>query len=77
MRTLEDVEAIAKRRGWKVNEKAVNGILRVQNKFKKELGEYYCPCKKDHIPENVCPCLDAPQEIERDGHCHCNLFLKA
>lgn len=34
-----------------------------------------CPCKKGNADE-VCPCPDHRQEIEENGHCTCNLFVK-
>jgi len=45
-----------------------------------EFGKYFCPCKQHHPvePETdvICPCPSLDDEIERDGHCHCRLFLK-
>jgi len=78
MRTLEDVQEIAKQRGWKLNPdaKIVENIIKAQNRLLIKFGEYYCPCKIKRIPQNICPCEAAPMEIEQDGHCHCNLYIK-
>lgn len=35
-----------------------------------------CPCKKDSDQDETCPCPDHKEEIENNGHCKCNLFLK-
>lgn len=77
-RTLEDVKKIAVEKKWKLNPdpKKLDGLLQAENKLKEKFGEYYCPCKIKRIPENVCPCKDSPQEIAKDGHCHCGMFYK-
>lgn len=78
MRTREDVEKLAQQKGWQLNpsERIVNSILKRENVNFEKYGQYYCPCKPDHIPENVCnPCVGSPSEIAQDGHCHCNLFV--
>ena len=43
--------------------------------------ECYCPCRiilgnpgKDK--GKICPCQDYEEEVERDGYCHCRLFVK-
>lgn len=32
-----------------------------------------CPCD---VSRGFCPCQEHVAEVERDGHCHCNLFMK-
>lgn len=78
MRTTDDLIAIADKNAWKINpnKKVVESVLRGQNKAKVEKGEYYCPCKIKKIEENICPCKNSQNEIDKDGHCHCNLFFK-
>ena len=44
-------------------------------------GDYYCPCRvvTDDAEQNrriVCPCAFHEEEIARDGHCKCRLFVK-
>ena len=44
-------------------------------------GEVYCPCRvvtgdKEKDDEIICPCIFHRQEISKDGHCKCNLFVK-
>ncbi|MHA1870979.1 MAG: ferredoxin-thioredoxin reductase catalytic domain-containing protein, partial [Promethearchaeota archaeon] len=76
-RPREEVEEIAKRMGWALNpnERVVKSILKREGLLKQKYGEYYCPCRQEYIPENICkPCVWSPEEIKRDGHCHCNLF---
>jgi ferredoxin-thioredoxin reductase catalytic chain len=77
-RTRAELETIAETNGWKVNpnQNAVNGLLISQNNAKQRLGEYYCPCKIQRTPANICPCADAAREIAENGRCHCNLFVK-
>lgn len=34
-------------------------------------GDFYCPCRFDNIPENVCPCLATRMnEVRKLGHCY-------
>ena len=35
----------------------------------------YCPCKLDHIPENLCMCKAFRTQTE-PGECHCGLYIK-
>ncbi len=48
-------------------------VLRVIEGLKRNFKKYgaaYCPCKPNHIPENICPCKD---HIET-GRCICGLL---
>jgi ferredoxin-thioredoxin reductase catalytic chain len=43
-------------------------------------GRQYCPCRKvtgDRGADrpNICPCRTHHDEIARDGHCECRLFV--
>jgi ferredoxin-thioredoxin reductase catalytic chain len=77
-RTIAEVDQIAKTKGWRLNpdQKQVVGLVKAENTLQIKFGEYYCPCKIKRIPEKVCPCKDSPKEIEKDGHCHCQMFYK-
>jgi ferredoxin-thioredoxin reductase catalytic subunit len=70
------MENFARLRGYKFNElkePLVEGLLKKYERY----GDFYCPCKIDNIPENVCPCLETRQgSVERNGRCHCGLFWK-
>src|SRR5512137_2967820 len=57
-----------------------NAVIRglVRNRLKH--GEKYCPCRiRSGDPEKdrliICPCAYHEDEIEGEGHCHCNLFF--
>jgi ferredoxin-thioredoxin reductase catalytic chain len=61
----------------KVVEAIIKGLLRNEEKH----GARYCPCRlvsgnKEEDKKNICPCVYHKDEIARDGHCHCNLFVK-
>ena len=82
-RTLETAEKIAKVKGWKVNpdKEYAQGIIDGLNRNKELKGKYYCPCKVvTGDPEIdkaiICPCKESQFEIDRDGVCHCGLFVK-
>jgi ferredoxin-thioredoxin reductase catalytic subunit len=70
------IENFARLRGYHFNEMKeplVEGLLKKHERY----GDFYCPCKIDNIPENVCPCLETRSgSVERDGRCHCGLFWK-
>lgn len=41
--------------------------------------EGYCPCRLQHIPENVCMCQEFRDQIadpDYEGFCHCRLYYK-
>ena len=76
-------EEHAKKVGIQVNpdkaiaDNIIKGLLRNKEKF----GDIYCPCRlrtgnKEKDKEIVCPCVFHRGEIELQGHCHCNLFVK-
>ena len=61
----------------KTVERIINGLLKNEEKF----GEKYCPCRRvsgDKVEDvkKICPCFWHKDEIERDGHCFCNLYIK-
>jgi len=63
------------------NEKIVDNILKRMLIIKEQKGETYCPCRvvsgnKNKDKEIICPCVFHRGEIELQGHCHCNLFVK-
>jgi thioredoxin len=76
-------EEYAKESGIKLNsdkktvERIVKGLLLNEGKY----GEKYCPCRritgdKETDKKIICPCIYHKEEIEKDGHCFCNLFVK-
>ena len=64
-RTKQNVEDIAAERGWCLNpdSKMVDNLIKAENSIHDKFGDYYCPCKVKHIPENVCPCEGSTIEI--------------
>lgn len=39
----------------------------------------YCPCRVQHIPENLCICAEFRSQLadpEFTGYCHCKLYYK-
>ncbi len=63
------------------DKKIVEGIVKGLLRNKKQKGELYCPCRvvtgnKEKDKEIICPCVFHLSEIKKDGHCHCNLFVK-
>lgn len=80
---IKQYEEYATANGFKLNpnpqivDGIVNGLLAREEK----LGERYCPCRrvtgdKEEDKKIICPCIYHKDEIEKDGHCHCNLFVR-
>ncbi|HRT18414.1 MAG TPA: ferredoxin-thioredoxin reductase catalytic domain-containing protein [Candidatus Paceibacterota bacterium] len=73
----------AKKNGFNLNpnEKIVEGVLNGLIARKENFGERYCPCRKmtgikKEDKRIICPCVYHKEEIEKDGHCFCNLFTR-
>lgn len=63
------------------DEKIVENILKGLLRNEEKRGARYCPCRlvsgdKEKDKAIICPCIYHRDEIERDGHCHCRLFVK-
>ena len=80
---LKWAKGYAKKHGWTLNtdEKQRKTVIRGLVRNKKKFGRPYCPCRirsgdeeKDRAIE--CPCVYHKDEINKDGHCHCNLYYK-
>lgn len=40
----------------------------------------YCPCRREHTPENKCMCKEFRDQIadpDFEGFCHCMLYYKS
>ncbi|MFA5013788.1 MAG: ferredoxin-thioredoxin reductase catalytic domain-containing protein [Candidatus Paceibacterota bacterium] len=80
---IEEYERYAKENGLKLNPnpKIVEGVARALILKEETFGERYCPCRKltnDKKADKriICPCVYHLEEVEKDGHCYCNLFYK-
>lgn len=73
----------AKENGFKLNpdNKIVEGLMKGLLENEKKHGKKYCPCRRvvgkpEEDDLKVCPCHWHKEEIKRDGHCLCLLFVK-
>jgi thioredoxin len=76
-------EGYAEKKGIKLNpdRKVVEGLMKGLLENEKKYGARYCPCRRvtedfQEDRDKICPCKWYEGEIERDGHCYCNLFYK-
>ena len=80
---IERYDNYAKSNGFRLNpdkktvERVVKGLFENQKKY----GKKYCPCRRvsgneEEDAKKICPCAFHKEEIEKDGHCFCNLFVK-
>ena len=63
------------------NQESVHRIISGLFANEKKYGEKYCPCRrvtgnKEEDKKNICPCVYHLDEVKKDGHCLCNLFVK-
>ena len=63
------------------NEKIVDAIVKGLLRNKETKGDIYCPCRivtgnTEKDKEIACPCVYHRGEIELQGKCHCQLFVK-
>lgn len=61
----------------RISEAVIKGLLEREQKY----GQRYCPCRKitgclEEDKKIICPCVYHLDEIEKDGHCLCRLFVK-
>lgn len=61
----------------KTTDRVINGLLENEKKH----GKKYCPCRRvtgnaEQDAKIICPCVYHKDEIAKDGHCLCNLFVK-
>lgn len=79
----EEYEDYAKKSGFQLNpnqevvKRLIKGLLGNEKKY----GQRYCPCRritgnKEEDKPKICPCLYHKEEIKKDGHCLCGLFVK-
>jgi ferredoxin-thioredoxin reductase catalytic chain len=80
---IKKYQEYAKENGFQLNtdkkivERIINGLLRNKEKY----GQMYCPCRrvsgdKEEDSKKICPCFWHKEEINKDGHCFCNLYIK-
>ncbi len=80
---IKNYHEYAEKNGFKLNpnrevvERLVKGMLENEKKH----GARYCPCRRitgnpEEDKPKICPCQWHREEIERDGHCLCGLFVK-
>ena len=83
-KTYRMVEKIARVKGWKLNPDAgmVNGLVAALTYNRLKYGKMFCPCKPEHVKENICPCkpygeyIGSEERIKNEGVCYCGLFVK-
>jgi thioredoxin len=80
---MAEYEAYAQEHGLKLNpdKEIVKRILTGLVENEKKHGKKYCPCRRvtgnaSEDDKNVCPCATHLEEIEKNGHCLCMLFVK-
>lgn len=80
---IKEYEAYAEGKGFKLNpeKKTVEAVIKGLLEREKKFGFRYCPCRRvtgeaEEDKKIICPCVFHREEIEKDGHCLCRLFIK-
>jgi len=79
---IKEFKEYAMANGFQLNpdektvERVINGLLKNEEKY----GKKYCPCRRvsgnEEDSKKICPCFWHKDEIKKDGHCFCNLYVK-
>ncbi len=80
---IKNYQKHAEKNGFRLNpdrkvvERLVMGLLANEKKY----GARYCPCRRitgnsEEDRGKICPCQWHKEEIEKEGHCSCALFVK-
>ncbi len=66
----ERVDNFARMRGYGFDaekESIIEGLIEKHKLF----GDFYCPCRFEHDPDNVCPCLETRMNrVRKEGSCY-------
>lgn len=80
---IKQYKEYAEKNGFQLNpnEKIVEGVVRGLLAREEKFGQKYCPCRRvtgnaEEDKKIICPCIYHKDEIQKDGHCHCNLYVK-
>jgi len=80
---IEEYEEYAQKNNYRLNpnrevvERIIRGLLENERKY----GFRYCPCRRisgnlEEDKPKICPCQFRHEEVEKNGHCLCGLFVK-
>ena len=76
MDIVENIRELAVKHDLKINEKVINRIAKAKERFFGEDNWVKCPC---YPPEDIIHGCGSPacfETINKDGVCHCNLYMK-
>lgn len=66
----ERVDNFARLKGYVFSEDkelVMEGLLEKKERY----GDFFCPCKIENIPENICPCLETRRgRVLKEGMCY-------
>jgi len=70
----EHAEELSKQLGFKitVNHPFIVSIIKNIERY----GKPFCPCRREHTPETICPCKYHVEELRKYGTCLCGLFKR-
>lgn len=79
----EEYKDYAEKNGFHLNsdKKIVEHLIKALIRREEKYGGRYCPCRrvtgnKKTDKKNICPCVFHKEEIKKQGHCRCFLFVK-
>ena len=80
---IKNYQDCAQKFGFRLNpdKKVVEMLIEKLIKNEAKYGARYCPCRiisgnPEKDKGKICPCEECEEEVEKDGYCHCRLFVK-
>lgn len=75
---LKQLEEHATSNGFMLNpdQNVVKSVIAGLIKNRQLYGDYYCPCRLRKDMQYVCPCASHKRDIQKQGKCTCNLFVR-
>ncbi len=77
LKQINEYRTYAQENGFALNpdERVVSSLVKALLANEEKFGKKYCPCRKIHSDDTVCPCAFLKDEIKEKGCCHCLLFV--
>jgi len=80
---IKEYQAYAEKNGFQLNpnQAIVRAVVKSLLEREEKFGQRFCPCRRitgqpTEDKKIICPCIYHRKEIEENGHCLCQLFVK-
>ncbi|MGB9743213.1 MAG: ferredoxin-thioredoxin reductase catalytic domain-containing protein [Minisyncoccales bacterium] len=80
---ITEYEVYARKNGFVLNpnQQLVEAVIKSLLEREEKFGQRYCPCRRltgnqEEDKKIICPCVYHQEEIKKNGHCLCGLFVR-